>query len=107
MHARGLRELEPPMMHPKALELARETLDSTREHSLPTYRLAMGLSLAAYIEPGLIRRLRLEVAPRIFKARFPVACEQELWFGPWVASRDHRAFRISPEYAELLRQGLR
>ncbi|MCY2966735.1 MAG: leucine-rich repeat domain-containing protein, partial [Planctomycetota bacterium] len=81
-------------------------LDELRKQSLATYRLALGLSLAARVEPALIRRMRLETAPRCFGVRFPVACEQALWFGPWVASRDHRGFRFSPEFSLLLRERL-
>ena len=62
---------------------------------------AEAASLAARVEPGLLRRLRRGVAPRS-----DAGLEADLWFSPLVASQNPSGFVFHAEVAALLRERL-
>lgn len=64
-------------------------------------RLATVLSVAARIEPDLIRAVRLEVLPGL-----DVGCESELWFSDLVSSRSREAVSLRPDLLPGLRDEL-
>ena len=84
-------------------------MNDSMEHFVDRYRarrpdvveLATVVSLAVQIEPGLLRRARLELTPQI-----GVAAETDLWFSPLVESRSMHGFVLHPEIAAVLRERL-
>jgi hypothetical protein len=82
----------------KLTDIAR--LDHRRPKAV---RLALLASLAARIEPALLRRLRLEVGPDL---DLDVGSEADLWFSPLVESRNPVAMVLRPDAAAELRHEL-
>jgi tetratricopeptide (TPR) repeat protein len=64
-------------------------------------RLAQVVSLAARIEPELLRQARLKLLPKA-----DAGAEADLWFSPLVQSATPLALVLLPEVSELLRQRL-
>ena len=65
-------------------------------------RLATAVSLAARIEPELLRAARLRLFPDM-----DVSAEGDLWFSDLVASRSARRIVLDPKIASSLRQSLK
>lgn len=74
-----------------------ERLDAAPEG---TRKLAQVLSLAATIEPGLVRRARL------LRPELDASAEADLWFSPLVEAHTPRGISLDPEVAEALRAEL-
>jgi hypothetical protein len=64
-------------------------------------RLAVALSVAARIEPELIRAVRLETFPGL-----DVGHESELWFSDWIGAREPHAVALRPQLLPRLRREL-
>lgn len=77
---------------------ARGLLDAVRRAHAGAYALATVVSLAARVEPALVRKARLELLPHL-----SAGDEADLWFGPLVQARSPLAIVFAPEVAELLR----
>lgn len=82
-------------------EEARGIIDAFEEENREAYRLALAASLAARIEPELVRALRLD----LFLEK-DAGAEADLWFSPLVQSQTPLALEFEPEVLELLRQDL-
>jgi len=67
----------------------------------PVAQLAKVVSIAARIEPELLRSARLRLLPAVH-----AAAEADLWFSEIVASRSARRIVLSPDVASALRQSL-
>jgi hypothetical protein len=78
-----------------------ETLVAAVGADSDAVRLATLVSLAVRVEPGLLRRARLALAPEI-----PTAAEAELWFSPMVSTRTLSAIVLDAGVAAKLRQRL-
>ena len=89
------------MTAPPAAGTASELVASVEATSPDVVRLATLVSVAARIEPGLLRRARLTLA-----ADLPTASEARLWFSPLVAARTTSAIALDAEAAAVLREGL-
>ena len=76
---------------------AQERLDEQRRRNPASLELALGLALAVTIEPGLIRRMRLNWLPSA-----GAMAEADLWFGPLVKSRTPTFINFAPDARELL-----
>jgi RNA polymerase sigma factor (sigma-70 family) len=83
-----------PLTGPKLLdEVARAGSSGSLAVSL-----ARVVSLAAFVEPGLLRRAR-----HMFVPAAGAATESALWFSPLVLMRNRLGFTLRPEVAEELR----
>jgi|GEM_PF-1119662 len=71
------------------------------EASEEAVRLARVVSLAARIEPELLRRARLELLPDL-----DVSAEADFWFGNFHETRSTRWLVLRPELADILRDEL-
>jgi hypothetical protein len=76
---------------------ASEIIEAVRKVHPGACALARVVSLAARIEPALLRRARLELLP------IDVGAEADLWFSPMVQSRSPLAIVFLPAVAQLLR----
>jgi hypothetical protein len=79
----------------------RELIRELEAEGSPVLPLAEVLSLAAHVEPHLIRRARIELVPEAGSD-----AEADLWFGPLVSSRSVRGIVLDTEAADLLRERL-
>jgi hypothetical protein len=61
-------------------------------------RFAAALSLAAFVDQALVRRVRL-----VLFRKLDARAEAELWFSPIVVARDHAAIEFATEALEQLR----
>lgn len=77
---------------------ARGLLDAVSRSHAGAYALAKVVSLAARVEPALVRKARVELLPRC-----GAGDEADLWFGPLAQARSPLAIVFAPEVAELLR----
>ena len=66
-----------------------------------TLELATRLSMAARIEPDLVREMRLRLTPWL-----PAATEADLWFGPLVRSANQSGLVLDERYVPHLRRQL-
>jgi hypothetical protein len=76
-------------------------LEAERRRRPAEVDLARAVSLAARIEPALVRAMRLELAP----ASDP-ALETDLWFSPLVQVRSRQAMVLLPAVVSALRREL-
>ncbi|MGZ6613100.1 MAG: toll/interleukin-1 receptor domain-containing protein [Solirubrobacteraceae bacterium] len=65
------------------------------------FDLARPLSLAVRVDPALLRRMRLELTPKLGPG-----AESDLWFSPLVASRGADGFVLDTGVAAILREAL-
>jgi FAD/FMN-containing dehydrogenase len=93
--------LELPVADVDPAQAARDLVARVARHDPGAVRLAMLVSLAVRVEPGLLRRVRLTLAPDL-----PASTEADVWFGPFVASHTTRAFAFDPAVAHALREQL-
>ena len=84
-----------------ARELALEMLEEENRERPDVVRLARALSVAARVEPALLRRLRT----RLFPEMDPGA-ESDVWFSPLVESAGYGGFVLDPAVAGVLRESL-
>jgi tetratricopeptide (TPR) repeat protein/tRNA A37 threonylcarbamoyladenosine biosynthesis protein TsaE len=82
-------------------EDARTIIDAFAKDNPEAYRLALAASLAARVEPELVRALRLDVLPET-----DAGAEADLWFSPLVQSQTPLALEFEPEVLALLREDL-
>lgn len=82
-------------------EDARSIINAFREESREAYRLALAASLAARVEPELVRALRLELFPET-----DAGAEADLWFSQLVQAQTPLVLEFEPAVLELLRQDL-
>ena len=80
---------------------ARALVAFCRASSPHAVRLAGWVSLAARVEPALLRKARLELAPGV-----DAGAESDLWFSPLVGSRSTEAIVLERDVARLLRDEL-
>lgn len=80
---------------------ALELLDAVGRHSPDAVLLAEVVSLAARIEPELLRQARIKLLPDV-----DAGAEADLWFSPLVQSATPVALVLLPEVAALLRRRL-
>ncbi|RIK42203.1 MAG: hypothetical protein DCC57_18505 [Chloroflexi bacterium] len=80
---------------------AQHLIDDFGERSPGALALARLLSLAARVEPELMRKMRLALVPAV-----DASAEADLWFSPLVESYSLLALVLAPEVVELLRQEL-
>ncbi|HEV7651551.1 MAG TPA: hypothetical protein VGP26_25655 [Actinophytocola sp.] len=80
---------------------AQDRIDRLGETNPAAVELARACSLAARVEPDLLRRLRL-LLPGL-----DAAAEADLWFSDLLTGRDATAIAVDPLVAELLRARLR
>ncbi len=71
------------------------------DHTSPVRQLGKVVSLAAWIEPELIRAARLRLLPHL-----DVSAEADLWFSPLVQSRTPLAIVLRADVVEALRAEL-
>jgi hypothetical protein len=83
-------------------ELVEELLDEVRATSPGVVELARLASVATIVEPALLRRLRLALAPAI-----DAGAEGDLWFSPLVSAASSAACTLRPDVAAALRDELR
>jgi hypothetical protein len=76
-------------------------IDAERTARPGAHALARVVSLAARIEPALLRRARLALLPHV-----DAGAEADLWFSPLVQSRSPLAIIFAPDVADLLRRSL-
>ena len=82
-------------------EDARLIVDAFAKESPEAYKLALAASLAARVEPELVRAYRLNLFPGV-----EPGAEADLWFSPLVQSQTPMALEFEPETLELLRGDL-
>jgi tetratricopeptide (TPR) repeat protein len=82
-------------------EDARLIVDAFANESPEAYKLALAASLAARVEPELVRAYRLNLFPGV-----EPGAEADLWFSPLVQSQTPLALEFEPETLELLRGDL-
>lgn len=80
---------------------ARAVVDAFGKRSPDALQLARAVSLAARVEPELLRKVRLELLPDI-----DAGAEADLWFSPLVQSSTPLAFTFLPAIADQLRRDL-
>jgi hypothetical protein len=76
-------------------------IEELRVRNLGSLELAEVVSLAAIVEPRLLREARLRILPHL-----DAGAEGDLWLSSLVQSRSPDGIVFPPEIAELLRQGL-
>ncbi len=82
-------------------EDARLIVDAFAKESPEAYKLALAASLAARVEPELVRAYRLNLFPGV-----EPGAEADLWFSPLVQSQTPLALEFESETLELLRGDL-
>src|SRR5215213_9103871 len=75
-------------------------IDLLRLHNPDSVRLGELVSLAARIEPELLRAVRLELTP------FDAAAEADLWFSPLIETRTADWIALAPAAARELQSAL-
>ena len=81
---------------------AQALIDSLQGAQPDSLALARLVSPAAYVEPQLLRRLRLRLLPSV-----DVGAEADLWFGDLVHSRGVDSIVLDKDVASLLRAELK
>lgn len=90
-----------------AIEEARSEVAACERRRPDVVALAELASLARFIEPELLRAIRLELGERAAgSTRMTVASESAVWFSPFVASRGADGITFLPEYCHVLRPRL-
>ena len=82
-------------------EAAWAYLQRTDPAAIAACELAIALSPAAFVEPTLLRAVRLEALPHL-----SVEAEADLWFSPLVRDRTTEGMSFEPEAVPLLQQRL-
>ncbi|HSF38696.1 MAG TPA: AAA family ATPase [Thermoanaerobaculia bacterium] len=80
---------------------AEELLDDLETESPALVRLAEAVSLAALVDPPLLRRARLALVPEA-----DAGLEADLWLSPLVQTRGPQGIVFAPDVAEELRERL-
>ncbi|HSN85473.1 MAG TPA: ATP-binding protein, partial [Thermoanaerobaculia bacterium] len=80
---------------------AEELLDDLEAESPALVRLAEAVSLAALVDPPLLRRARLTLVPEA-----DAGLEADLWLSPLVQTRGPQGIVFAPDVAEELRERL-
>jgi beta-lactamase class A len=81
--------------------IAADPVARLQDHPPELVRLAEEVSLAVVVDPVLLRRARLDLAPAA-----TAATEADLWFSPLVRSRSPDGFVFTPDAAAALRARL-
>src|SRR5947207_259975 len=84
-----------------ALEHVTDLLDAFAREFPAAHRLARVVSLAARVEPELLRSARLRLFPEA-----DAGAEADLWFSPLVQAHSPQALVLEPEVVPVLRQEL-
>ncbi|MGH9945327.1 MAG: hypothetical protein ACRD9R_23495, partial [Pyrinomonadaceae bacterium] len=85
----------------KALERAATLVARVRRSAPEVVELARAVSLAARVEPALLRRARLDLLPHL-----DAGAEADLWFSPLVEAHDALALTFAPAMSDVLRREL-
>ena len=80
---------------------AQDLIQSVESDAPDVVRLAEVVSLAAQVEPELLRRARLELLPEL-----DAGAEADLWFSPLVETHSVLTVMFVPDVAERLRERL-
>jgi hypothetical protein len=81
---------------------AERLLDQTeRAKGISVVKLARAVCLAVLVEPGLLRRARIQLVPGA-----DAGTESDLWFSPLVLTRNTAGIVLDPEVLTVLRQQL-
>lgn len=92
---------------PEVVAAARSELELWESLRPELAALATVASLARFIEPELLRSLRLDLGETILGKRISVSAESALWFSSFVESRGAEAITLLPEALQVLRPRLK